>query len=128
DPAATNPCPGDGVCGQSLFFLQSGAGQCFDACTVDGDCRTGYSCQNTGLATNVCMPSNASCGDGIITFPETCDGNNITFTCQNFGFATGSLACDGACNLQIGTCADTCGDGVIGPTEECEGTNVGTLT
>jgi hypothetical protein len=62
-----------------------------------------------------------SCGDGVVTPPETCDGENfIGKTCRDFGFKSGELACSSTCDLDPLDCT-SCGDGVVDMGEDCDG-------
>ncbi len=41
-----------------------------------------------------------TCGDGILSGGEECDGSNLGgMTCQDLGFDSGVLACDAECHL-----------------------------
>jgi len=56
-------CPADAVCANLGLSVN---GVCLDSCTVDGDCRSNYSCQNKGLATKVCaVAPESQCNDAI---------------------------------------------------------------
>lgn len=49
----------------------------------------------------------ATCGDGIATFDEECDGAHLRgATCQTQGFLHGALACDGSCVLDTSGCSN----------------------
>ncbi|HLC95842.1 MAG TPA: thrombospondin type 3 repeat-containing protein [Candidatus Nanoarchaeia archaeon] len=76
---------------------------CGAACETDADCGAGFECSN-GCA---CFPSGQPyCGDGIINNDEECDTNNFGgATCSDYGFDSGSLACN-SCNISITGCFD----------------------
>jgi subtilisin-like proprotein convertase family protein len=62
------------------------------------------------------------CGDGAINFGEECDGGVGALDCTDFGFADGTLACDGTtCTVDTSGCFDVCGDGLITGAEDCDG-------
>lgn len=77
-----------------------------------------------------CFDNIGSCGDGVINFPESCDGTELGGTiCDDWGFTGGTLACTGGCTFDFSGCTgDYCqinnryGDGVCDPCEMMGGT------
>lgn len=62
-----------------------------------------------------------SCGDGVVTWPEACDGKDLQGkTCRDLGFKSGELACSSSCKVDPFDCT-SCGDGVQDPGEDCDG-------
>ena len=70
-----------------------------------------------------------SCGNGIVDSGEGCDLNNITKTCSDFGFNSGSFACDSNCGPDIASCYnagdDSGGGGDDGCFVNCSGKSCG---
>ena len=59
----TPDCAGDGVCAQIGL---SKNGVCLDGCVADGDCRPGYTCQDKGYSSTVCVIApETSCNDAV---------------------------------------------------------------
>jgi hypothetical protein len=83
----------------------AGAGDydCTGVCVI-ADCDGPSSC-------GICEPgAPAECGDGVATGNEGCDGSDFRGqSCASLGFAGGTLACDGSCDLVLSGCVD-CGD------------------
>lgn len=72
-----------------------------------------------------------SCGDGIITPPEKCDGANLGGqTCESLSFNAGTLSCTPQCEFTGCYMSQTtyCGDTLITHEEQCDGTNLGGQT
>ena len=66
----------------------------------------------------------AVCGDGLLHWPEKCDGTKFgNKTCNDYGFTGGKLKCKNDCTVDTSKCYK-CGDGKIDPNESCEGTNL----
>jgi cysteine-rich repeat protein len=73
----------------------------------------------------------SACGNGVIEFSrgEQCDGANMGTpprTCSDFGFTSGTLACNSFCGLDFSGCTgdgSECGNGVIETGEECDDDN-----
>src|SRR5690606_26189848 len=67
-----------------------------------------------------------TCGDGVATFGEACDGADLAGeSCAAQGFDGGTLTClDGCGGFDTSGCS-ICGDGVAGPEEECDGADLG---
>lgn len=110
-------CDGSNLAGASCaslgFYDTEGVLACSDECTfVTTDCGV------------------AQCGDGLIQegFDEQCDGTELGGnSCQQLGYARGTLACLPSCRFDITGCERDgyCGDGTVdAPFEECEGTNL----
>ena len=100
-------CP-DPVCGDGA--LDAGEA-CDDGNTDDGDGCDG-SCDSE------------TCGDDTLDPAEACDGADLgSFTCADFGFGLGDLACVD-CAIDYSGCRfATCGDGVIEGLEDCDDGN-----
>jgi len=66
-----------------------------------------------------------TCGNGIREAGEGCDGGDFGgLTCQDLGYAGGSLLCN-QCVLDARDCTNAvCGDGVIDAGEACDGANL----
>jgi Cys-rich repeat protein len=67
-----NGCQDDSVCTGGACISNGFAGnRCYDGCTVDSECREGYSCQErtsaTMVATKVCAPATAPRDAGTAT-------------------------------------------------------------
>ena len=75
-------------------------------------------------------PAEMTCGDGMATGTETCDGTDVgAETCATQGFDAGTLTCNGTCDgFDTSACTYTCGDDGIDPGETCDGADVGTET
>lgn len=66
----------------------------------------------------------STCGDGIATFGEPCDGADLAGQdCQGLGHTGGQLECD-TCDLNPEGCS-TCGNNVLEEGESCDGTAIG---
>lgn len=74
------------------------------------------------------------CGNGTVDGTEACDGGALGgATCATLGFASGTLACTGACTLDPSGCTparppDLCGNNGIDAGESCDGTALGAAT
>ena len=79
---------------------------------ASGACRQG-----------ICQPF--TCGDGVRTAPEPCDGDDLGGqTCKSLGFygQTTGLACSPTCMFDTSGCLGRCGDHQVnGPDEVCDG-------
>ncbi len=67
--------------------------------------------------------ASAACGNGVRETGEACDGADLGgFTCANAGYATGTLACEPNCHLDVSGCVanPVCGNGVVEINEECD--------
>ncbi|MEM6291447.1 MAG: hypothetical protein AAGA54_09290 [Myxococcota bacterium] len=66
------------------------------------------------------------CGNGVAEGEEECDGKDVgDFTCDQFGFVTGTLLCNEICQLEFDNCqAYECGDGEVERIEVCDGDNL----
>jgi hypothetical protein len=72
-----------------------------------------------------------TCGDGIAGGDEVCDGEDfLGVTCEDFGFASGTLQCDACTGLSTAGCmaGASCGDGVVDLGEQCDGDDLQELT
>ena len=91
-----------------------------DAGSLDGGAH------DLGGADAGTIDAGASCGDGVVTTPETCDDANVT----------DGDGCDHACSLELGYdcvggtaghpsyCFALCGDGNLGGYEQCDDGNL----
>jgi hypothetical protein len=80
-------------------------------CIADGNCVDNFnqlaptlewSCKLAGYAPD---PDCGPCGDGVVTFPERCDGLNVDGEkCENFGYAGGTLGCRADCLFDFSGC------------------------
>jgi cysteine-rich repeat protein len=113
-------CPGGMTCVPLLHGCYSSEQMAPCAGKSDGD-QCAYSIITDGVCrSSVCVP--ASCGDGLITPPEQCDGDELGGrTCVDRGFyRPDGLACRADCTFDVTACSGRCGDGVIDPSEQCE--------
>ena len=87
------------------------------------DCDDGNKIDTDGCTNNCTTPS---CGDGILSDTEICEGNQIPYsTCAEYNpnFDLGTISCNSDCTLNTSKCAVSprCGDGSINsPNEQCE--------
>ncbi len=78
------------------------------------------------VATLLAGGSVESCGDDVAEGAESCDGADLgATTCENLGFASGTLACTAGCGFDVSGCVSNpapvdCGNGVIDGGEECD--------
>ncbi|MFC1648786.1 hypothetical protein ACFL1B_04985, partial [Nanoarchaeota archaeon] len=115
--------------------------------TCDGSNLQGMTCYNYGfdggtiscssicdIDTTMCTGNVSTfpgwCGDGAVDAGESCDGSNLGgFSCQDWGFSSGTLSCDASCQYDTNTCSYTsgsvCNDGVMETGEECDGSDFG---
>lgn len=71
----------------------------------------------------VIPPGPCRCGDGILSEPEECDGNELGAFIDDIRSSRAipphvSITCSAACTLEVGP---YCGDGVIQAPEQCDG-------
>lgn len=75
----------------------------------------GTPCETTGVDgacdRGACIGS--TCGDGVRTGREQCDGSVGAATCGDFRTYYGELTCNASCLLDASACYGTCGDGLI---------------
>jgi hypothetical protein len=45
---------GDAICVD--LGMGTDTGHCWDTCQVNGDCRSGYTCQDVGQSSMICWP------------------------------------------------------------------------
>jgi len=122
---------GGPVCGNSA--VESGE-QCEGENLAGATCATaGYShglllCSpQCGYDTRFCWPKPPGiCGDGLIEWPEQCDGVNLGGRrCVDFDFESGDLTCTSSCALDTSDCRSAvCGNGVVEGSESCDGTDL----
>ena len=99
-------CPDPALCGNGEIDVGE---SCDDGGTTDGD-GCGADCVTE------------TCGNESLDAYEACDtgGFNVDFTCADFGFDAGEIACD-ACAIDYSDChAAVCGDGAVEGREECD--------
>ena len=66
-----------------------------------------------------------TCGDGLITGPESCDGENLAGNdCNVAGFHDGVLACNSTCSGFDESGCTNCGNGMVDPGEDCEADDI----
>jgi cysteine-rich repeat protein len=123
----------------------------------DGDTEPGEACDSFGIATPLCdadctpiqcgdglcnVPSGenantcgldcaTTCGDGVITSPEVCDGTNLGGNdCTDGGYvgAAGARCADGCRALDLSSCTAACRNGVREPGEACDPGSTATAT
>lgn len=75
--------------------------------------------QDLGVPTDTGVESDAGiptgCGDGVASATEDCDGTDLReASCEDFGYASGSLSCQPSCSYDLSACVPPagCGDGV----------------
>jgi len=121
-------CPASAVCsevhGRCVYPEQLNAcaekndGDPCELAGAEGRCRNG-----------LCIP--LSCGDGVITAPEECDGTNVgTATCLGLGYyeeGTG-LGCYSDCTFDRSGCSGFCGDHEVNGAEQCDLPDLGDTT
>jgi hypothetical protein len=67
--------------------------------------------------------ASAECGNGTRETGEACDGADLGgFTCENTGYASGTLSCEPSCFLNFESCVanPVCGNGILEINEECD--------
>jgi hypothetical protein len=106
DPDCTNLCGGGSLCAD-YWDLWGG----------------GFTCALAGLPPD----PDCTCGDGVASPSdnERCDGADLDgYTCQDYGFSGGTLACSPDCTPDFSGCTrhpgSVCGDGVITGLEQCD--------
>lgn len=64
----------------------------------------------------------STCGDGVVTGTEACDGGNLNgFSCESLGLGPGQLFCNPDCQwFDVGGC-QVCGNGIVEGDEDCDG-------
>ncbi len=119
------------VCGNGLVEPNEGcddsntapADGCSELCEVE----PGWTCAGVPSVCEI-----VECGDGVAAGDEPCDGPDLKGqTCEALGYYGGTLACSGACELDLASCeaAGSCGDGQFqAGFEACEGPNLGGAT
>ena len=95
-------------------------------CEASGRCVNGfYLIVGIGMCNISEAPTSYNCGNSVIEPAEECDRATGSLTCQDLGFASGTLRCATNCTLDPSQCTapkmHTCGDGTIDPGEECDG-------
>ncbi|MEZ4368606.1 MAG: hypothetical protein R2939_20345 [Kofleriaceae bacterium] len=116
-PCGEAVCPADSVCRPDGSCASTEAVR---ACEGDpDDCSTSQIPSGRCLA-GVCVA--LSCGDGVRTDPEPCEGDDLGGnTCADLGYYQGDLACTASCGFDVTGCAERCGDGVRNGPELCDG-------
>lgn len=91
------PCALDGQCGTGYCMPLTEGNRCTTACDEEGECPSGYTCEevtsalNPGLTSLQCVPNNDACDcvPGKEGFVEACQ------TVNAFGACTGLRTCQG---------------------------------
>jgi hypothetical protein len=117
-PCGTLACPRGSTCIADQLCATPDQ---IEACTSLADaapCDSG-----TGLGyceLGACVPN--TCGDGMLTGNEVCDGSLTTVTCGDLGYYRGATSCSGGCALDRTGCEGRCGDAIIDgdAREECD--------
>ena len=93
---------------------------CRAAFCGDGVTDSGEECDddvdNSDTTPDACRTdcTAARCGDGVVDSDEQCDASNLSGQdCSDHGFDTGTLACDGNCELDESACKDCAGDELL---------------
>jgi len=97
-------------------------------CYENNTCNLGFDCingvcvisntnNNSNNVNNVNNTNNSNntnidlCGNGIIDFPETCDGYISDTDCMNYGYTRGVVSCGDDCQKDFSLCeCDRCSD------------------
>ena len=110
-------------CSQSTGEIEHTCDVRCGGCLNDSDCGFGQKCESC-----LCAPvSEPVCGDNLVNREEeSCDGNNISKTCRDFGFSDiGELKCLSDCSgFDKSRCSNTCGDLTLEPGENCDDGNL----
>jgi cysteine-rich repeat protein len=108
DPPTSQP-PNEVVACEDLGFV-SGNATCMDNCLLDLSSCVG------------------GCGNGVLEpefDDEECDGAELGgATCQDLGFAGGTLGCTEGCRYDLAGCTGGCGNGVLESSEQCDTDNL----
>lgn len=95
-----------------------------DGSTTDVDTSTGPGPESSSSDDGASSSSSdgaATCGDGIVSGSEDCDGVDLGgATCASIGMTGGTLACADDCTFDTSACA-FCGNGTIDEGEVCDG-------
>lgn len=97
--------------------------------TMTSDTTTGETSSSSTMTTDPSESESSStgdnpCGNGMIDPGEACDTDDLQGeTCESQGTASGDLACDDTCQLDLSGCVPlpTCGDGMLNGDEQCDG-------
>lgn len=117
-------CPADTRCDVDRHVcLGLGVDQQADACSGRGE---GQDCTLAGAPGKChdrrCEPF--TCGDGVRTDPEACDGTDLGgMTCAALGYygQTTGLGCTQSCMFEFTGCVGICGDAMTNGAEQCDG-------
>ena len=72
------------------------------------------------------FPEPPICGNGILEWPEVCDGDDLGGqTCQSQGYDGGDLACNPDCSGFDFSGCTICGNGILEWPEVCDGDDLG---
>ncbi len=133
DLCAANSYYDDGWCDACHLLGGDVDTECAALCGADGYCADYFdlyagvwTCQSLGFNDPDC----GTCGNSQIDGNEWCDGSNLDgFTCVDYGFAGGTLACKSDCTPNFAGCtAAQCNNNTIEGDELCDGTAVGGLS
>ncbi len=129
-------CDGAQLPGCTDLGFASGTTACTGGCVLDTsacvphpeDCsdpgdedRDGFAdCLDTDCAGHAAC---ASCGDGVATGVEACDGSvPAGTTCESLGFDAGTVTCGAGCTIDTSACVCwACGNDVLEGEEACDG-------
>lgn len=90
-------------CGRSILILP-GVGE-------EGDTGDGDSTGTLTIGEEETVGGSSVCGDGIVDGDELCDGSDLDgWTCADFGFEKGELACMSGCTIDASGCSSSDGD------------------
>lgn len=104
-----------------------------DACDCNDTICTTWNDYTGNLICNPVDPAcpiPPSCGNNIIEWTESCDGNNLNSeTCETQGFDWGTLSCSPSCTFDTTSCitnvpAPICGNAIIEVGESCDTSNL----
>src|SRR5262245_17014890 len=92
------------------------------ACSGQGE---GGACSFRGTpgACRAGLCESIRCGDGVISPPEDCEGDDLGGAdCPTMGFYDApGLRCSSVCSFDVSSCTGLCGDGVTNGSEACDG-------
>jgi len=109
--------------------VRQGSESCDGADLAGKTCATmglGYTGGTLGCSVSCTFDMSACCGNGVVTWPEQCEGSVPSGTdCISLGFGGGTLACGTDCRLDTGACtaaaSSFCANGIREGGEQCDG-------